>query len=264
MAVENAVDFVLERTLITRDGVRVRAGFAPGPAGGDLAIVLAHGFNARIDKPVNLAILRALVQDCAVVAVEFRGHGASGGECTLGDKEVYDVAAAVRWARTLGFGRVATVGFSMGASVVVRHAGLIGGVDAVVAVSGPAFWNYRGTAVMRRLHFGVENPVGRRVVRHVLRTRVIPPPWPEPWPEPPAQAAERIPPVPFLIVHGTQDGFFPLEHPQALSRAAAAGAAARGVPDNTAVWIRDIGHAEAAMDEELVSEISRWVGRSTR
>lgn len=238
--------------------MRLRAGFTPGP-GGDCAIVLVHGFNATIDKDANLDVMAVLSQSFPVIAVEQRGHGASGGECTLGDLEIHDVAAAVDWAHRLGFTSVATVGFSMGASVVVRHAALLGDVDATVAVSGPAFWNYRGTPIMRRLHFGVEHPVGRLVVRHIMGTRVIPPPWPQPWPEAPVSAAERIPPMPFLIVHGTQDAFFPQEHPDALRRAAALGAAERGVPDHTELWLRPFGHAEAAIPPELLREVTQWL-----
>ena len=54
--------------------------------------------------------------------------------------EVLDVEAVVDWARELGYERVATVGFSMGATIVVRHAALCAGVVAVAAVSGPSRW----------------------------------------------------------------------------------------------------------------------------
>lgn len=244
--------------MLTDDDVRLRAAHAPGP-GGDTAVVLAHGFNAGIDKVPNRQVATTLATRFPVVAVELRGHGRSGGLCTLGDKEVHDVEAAVRWARTLGYRRVATVGFSMGASIVVRHAGLVGGVDAVVEVSGPAFWNYRGTSIMRMLHFGVENPVARLWLTHVMRTRVIPPPWPEPWPASPVEAAALIPPIPFLVVHGTEDGFFPVEHPAALANAARAGAEERQVPDHTELWLRPFGHAEAAIPRDLLLRITDWL-----
>jgi len=58
-----------------------------------------------------------------VVLFDFRGHGRSGGESTLGDLEIRDVAVAVAYARELGYERIATVGFSMGASIVLRQAG---------------------------------------------------------------------------------------------------------------------------------------------
>lgn len=263
MSAAARTDFLVERTLLTRDGVRLHAGFAPRQGSGTsaIAVVMVHGFNASITKQPNLAVQRILTETHPVVAVELRGHGSSQGLCTLGDKEILDVAAAVGWARTLGFERVVTVGFSMGASIVVRHAGLIGDVDAAVAVSGPAFWNYRGTPIMRRLHFGVENPLGRQVVSRVMGTRVIPPPWPQPWPESPEQAARRIAPLPFLVVHGTQDGFFPQDHPQALRQAVTTGASERGVRDSGELWLRPFGHAEAAIPAEVVREISRWVAQ---
>ena len=81
-----------------------------------------------------------------VVSFDFRGHGRSGGLSTLGDREIKDLDVAVRYASELGYQRVAAVGFSMGASIVLRYAGLVGGVDAVVSVSGPGRWYYRGTA----------------------------------------------------------------------------------------------------------------------
>ncbi|MFN8125203.1 MAG: alpha/beta fold hydrolase [Candidatus Nanopelagicales bacterium] len=250
--------FSEERTLLTEDAVRIRAGHVPGP-GGDAALVVAHGFNAGIGKAPNLRVVRILAERFPIVAPEFRGHGDSDGECTLGDKEILDLEAAVRWARTLGYSRIATVGFSMGASIVVRHAGLVGGVDAVVEVSGPAFWNYRGTPIMRMLHFGVENPLARQWLTRVMGTRVVEPPWPEPWPESPVEAAEHIPPTPFLVVHGTQDGFFPLEHPMAIANAAHTGAEARGVRDHTELWVEDFGHAEAAIETALLLRISDWL-----
>ena len=40
----------------------------------------------------------------------------------------------------------------MGAAVAIRHAGF-GGVNAVVAVSGPSRWFYQGTTRMRLLTF---------------------------------------------------------------------------------------------------------------
>src|SRR6202044_4084818 len=96
----------------------------------------------------------------------------------------------VAYARQLGYKRIAAVGFSMGASVVLRHAGLIGGLDAVVSVSGPGRWYYRGTERMRRVHFAVEHRLGRWVAKRALDTRITPQAW-RPVPMPPARAAAR-------------------------------------------------------------------------
>lgn len=143
--------------------------YEPGPTGrdrSDLVFVVAHGFTGDADRPHVRRIAAAFARHGAVVTFSFRGHGASGGRSTVGDREVLDLAAAVAWARGFGHARVVTVGFSMGGSVVLRHAALyaddaVAGTDAVVSVSSPARWYYRGTAPMRRLHWLVMRPAGR-------------------------------------------------------------------------------------------------------
>ncbi|NGO14349.1 alpha/beta fold hydrolase, partial [Streptomyces sp. HC44] len=178
------------RFLRTVDGVTIDAAYEPGrrtsgTVSDELVIVVAHGFTGDLDRPHVRRVADALAQYAAVVTFSFRGHGASGGRSTVGDREVLDLAAAVAWARELGHTRVATVGFSMGGSVVLRHAathrrgadqkheGRTGAyTDAVVSVSAPARWYYRGTAPMRRLHWVVTRPLGRTISRYGLRTRI--------------------------------------------------------------------------------------------
>ncbi|WP_433341078.1 alpha/beta fold hydrolase [Streptomyces sp. CA-253872] len=109
------------------DGVRIDAAYepGPGPVGGPV-VVLAHGFTGDLDRPHVRRAAHVLARHAAVVTFSFRGHGRSGGRSTVGDSEVLDLAAAVTWARSLGHSRVITLGFSMGGSVVLRHAGLHG------------------------------------------------------------------------------------------------------------------------------------------
>src|SRR5215470_20000342 len=126
------------RTIVTEDGVPIDAAHLPGDR--DLGIVLAHGFAQNWQRPGVWKVATKLNKFGGVVTFDFRGHGRSGGESTVGDKEIKDVDVAVGYARELGYGRIATIGFSMGGSVVLRHAGLMGGVDAVVSVSSPGQW----------------------------------------------------------------------------------------------------------------------------
>ncbi|MGE9694997.1 alpha/beta fold hydrolase [Streptomyces sp. CH6] len=114
-------------SLRAADGVRIDAAYepGPGPVGGPV-VVLAHGFTGDLDRPHVRRAARFLARHAAVVTFSFRGHGRSGGRSTVGDSEVLDLAAAVTWARSLGHSRVITLGFSMGGSVVLRHAGLHG------------------------------------------------------------------------------------------------------------------------------------------
>ncbi|MFI0736374.1 alpha/beta hydrolase [Streptomyces sp. NPDC021225] len=280
--------------LLTDDGVPIEAAYEPfgplaappaeppagpspsAPAAGvsGPAIVVAHGFTGALERPALRRAAAALGGHAAVVTFSFRGHGRSGGRSTVGDREVLDLAAAVRWARRLGHRRVATVGFSMGGSVVLRHAALYGAgteegagtgaleakggareregahTDAAVAVSAPARWYYRGTAPMRRVHWAITRPAGRLVSRYGLRTRIDARGW-DPEPLPPVAAAPLIAPTPLLIVHGDRDPYFPLDHPRSLAEAAD--------PSSTELWIEPgFGHAENAADAELLDRIAAW------
>src|SRR5271167_3647405 len=198
---------VTATTLVTEDGVPIDAIHLPGT--GDLAIVVAHGFTLSWQRSSVWRIANRFNQTAGVFTFDFRGHGRSGGLSTLGDREISDLDVVIAWARQLGYKRVAAVGFSMGASIVLRHAGLVGGLDAVVSVSGPGRWYYRGTEPMRRVHFAAEKRLGRAFTRHVLHTRISPEGWPVPDPVPPAEAAAMVSPTPLLIVHGDQDVYFP-------------------------------------------------------
>jgi pimeloyl-ACP methyl ester carboxylesterase len=274
-------------TLLTGDGVRIEAVYTPCTAGseaaedGTAAVVLAHGFTGAADRPAVLRAAGVFARRAAVITFSFRGHGRSGGRSTVGDREVLDLAAAVAWARSLGHRRIVTVGFSMGGSVVLRHAALYpapeAGVsvteepavpgadpvgrrteahdgragahaDAVVAVSAPARWYYRGTAPMRRLHWVVTRPTGRLVGRFGFRTRIHRDDW-NPVPLSPVEAVPLIT-APLLIVHGDRDPYFPVDHPRML--AAASGGRAE-------FWLEHgMGHAENAADEELLTRIAGW------
>jgi pimeloyl-ACP methyl ester carboxylesterase len=235
-------------TLVTRDGVPIETVHLPGPK--DLAIVLAHGFTLSWQRPPVWRAATRLNQAAGILTFDFRGHGRSGGLSTLGDLEIHDVDVVARYARELGYQTVATVGFSMGGSVVLRHAALLGGASAVVSVSSPGRWYYRGTLPMRRLHWAVERRLGRLITRRFLDTRVSSGSW-DPVPMPPAEAASLIAPVPLLIVHGEQDHYFPVEHARQLY------AAAR---DPKELWvIPDMTHAESGCSDATLDRIAQWV-----
>ncbi|MCG0287790.1 alpha/beta hydrolase [Streptomyces sp. PSAA01] len=319
----------LRATLLTDDAVSIEALYESSPAPGTepsdhLVLVVGHGFTGALERPALRRVASAFAQRTAVITFSFRGHGRSGGRSTVGDREVLDLAAAVRWARRLGHRRVATVGFSMGGSVVIRQAALYGkndeiqpvhvahdgertgrspgrtdpaagatdgeapgkpgepgeaadgaapdaagsaapvaagsaapvaavdsaAPDAVIAVSAPARWYYRGTAPMRRVHWAVTRPAGRLVSRYGLRTRIDPRGW-DVDPLSPVAAAPLIAPTPLLIVHGDRDPYFPLDHPRMLASAAD--------PSTSELWIEPgFGHAETAASPALLTRIADW------
>ena len=235
-------------TLYSMDGVRIDAGHLAGSDG--LCVVLAHGFTGTWRQPATRRIATELARVGGVIAIDLRGHGRSGGLSTVGDREVLDVDAAVRHARHLGYARVALVGFSMGGMIVIRHAALLGGVEAVVSVSAPARWYYRDTKPMRRAHWAIERRTGRLAVRLARRTRITSRRWVRE-PEAPCLVAGRISPVPFLVVHGDADPFLPVEHAEQLYDAAS---------EPRELWIEPgFGHAEGAATRRLISRVGDWI-----
>ena len=236
----------------TEDGVLLHAVHRP-TSSMDLGLVVAHGFTNRVSAPHVKAIADHLGTRVGVLSFDFRGHGRSGGHSTVGDKEALDVAAAVAAARRLGYRRVVTVGFSMGGACVIRQAGLRLGPeqpDAVVSVSAVAWWHYRGTKAMRRVHYAIERRTGRAFARWAMKTRI----WHEPWdpvpPDPSACAAMLTPATPLLLVHGDEDHYFGLDHAYALHKAA----------PHADLWVEHgMAHAETAATPELLDRVVDWV-----
>jgi pimeloyl-ACP methyl ester carboxylesterase len=220
-------------------------------------VVLGHGFTGAASRPAVSRITARLARRSAVLALDFRGHGESAGLSTVGDAEVLDLDAAVGWARAAGYGRVVTVGFSMGGSAVLRHAAGAGAtsglaprhqVDAVVSVSAASRWYARDTVPMRRVHWLCETRAGRALTAAAFGTRLASG-WPE-LPESPVEVVGRIAPTPLLLVHGDQDSYFPAAHLAALAAAAGPGAERWLVPG--------YGHAEIAATPALVDRIGAW------
>jgi pimeloyl-ACP methyl ester carboxylesterase len=241
------------RLLTTVDGVRIAALHLVGDPG--LCLVVVHGFTGNWGEERVRKVMGRLQAFGGVVAIDMRGHGLSGGETTMGDAEIHDVAAAVAWARELGYRRVATVGFSLGGAVVIREAALLsdgpGRVDAVVSVSAPAFWYYKGTRVTRVAHWFVETRPGRLAMR-ARGVRISSRGWTLPHPMAPHEAAADLR-VPLLVVHGDVDHYFPVEHPKAIH------AAAESSGVRTDLWIeRGFAHAESSVSVETLDRIGAW------
>jgi uncharacterized protein len=240
----------------TEDGVRL-AGIAlpalaePAPPGArPLTFVVAHGFTNSTARAPFGRLAGWLRRFGAVRAVDFRGHGRSGGASGVGgDPELLDVDAAVAAARADGADAVVTLGLSMGGGAALRQAALgRHRPDAVVSVSAVSRWYVRDTLPMRRVHWLLETSAGRRLGSRLVGLRLD-----EPWltpPPAPLQVVSRIAPTPLLLVHGDADAYFPLEHFRTLAQAAGPGATAWVVPG--------FGHAESGATAPLVERIGRW------
>jgi pimeloyl-ACP methyl ester carboxylesterase len=213
-------------------------------------VVLAHGFanwhrHARVHS-----FATALAADASVIVVDLRGHGLSEGVTSVGANEWLDVAAAVAVAPESD--AVVLVGTSMGAGASIVYAGVAaaGGlrrVDAVVAVSGPAWWTYRGNqSGVRGVLSAVTSPLTRRVMRTLLRVRSAKPPA-QGWIDP-VSVVGAIAPTPVVLVHDAKDWYFGIDHIAALEAAG-----------EVEVWWCEGGHATDLLTDDLRSRVAAEV-----
>lgn len=108
--------------------------FAPGRPG-DGAVLLLHGL--RSDRRALASRMTMLARcGCAVLAVDLRAHGESGGGAvTLGLREAEDAARALAWLRAAAPGeRVGGLGISLGGAALAL-ASRSSPVDALVLES---------------------------------------------------------------------------------------------------------------------------------
>lgn len=207
--------------LHTDDGERLGASLLPGPADADRgpAVVLLHGFAAHRRKPRYAWLADELATRLTVLAPDLRGHGTSSGRSGLGADEHADVAAAVDHLRDRGHDWIAVVGVSMGATSAAHAA--VRGVerDATVLVSSPGWIELEPTTrPMQQLRRIWRSAPGRGALRAVTGVRVVASRGWSPPPDP-ADAVSALT-GPLLVVHGTDDHYFPIAHGEAVAAAA--------------------------------------------
>jgi pimeloyl-ACP methyl ester carboxylesterase len=231
--------------LITSDGVRLSA-LAYGGRDADVAVVFGHGFTGSQRNPKVVGLAEHLSRTAAVYTADFRGHGASGGLSTLGAREVDDLEAVLAVARDR-HPTVVSMGASMGGFIALRHAGLGGAVDGVVAISSPAVGGHPQRTRARLLSLAVHTRRGRRLL-DLYGTRVG---SFESAVTPPLDLVGAIAPIPVAIVHGARDRYVPVSDAYALFDRL-------GEPRRLVV-LPQFGHAEAGFDTRFASSLEEIV-----
>lgn len=191
--------------LVTDDDVRLSARRIAARGRARATVVVVHGFAATSDEARVAGLAEALhAADFEVLLYDSRGHGASGGETTLGDLEQLDVAAAVATVRDADV-PVLIVGASMGAIGVLRFAAdTTEALAGIVTVSCPSRWrlprNARGigAAVL------TQTPVGRLLASRLMHVRISRGLFARP--APPVELVPRIR-APLALIHGLADPF---------------------------------------------------------
>jgi alpha-beta hydrolase superfamily lysophospholipase len=210
-------------------------------------VVLVHGFASSKDDRNVVGLADELVRlGFDVVSYDARGHGESGGVCTLGDLEAQDVAAAVAWAQRPGT-PIVLVGASMGGIAVLRHAAVSADVTGLVVVSSPSEW--RVPLRIRALVTAglTRTKAGRWVAARRMRVRIHPV-WSAA--EPPRVLVSRVT-SPLAIVHGYRDRMIP--HRAALELHL------EGERYRRLVLVPDMGHAFDPLGHAAITEAVDWV-----
>jgi fermentation-respiration switch protein FrsA (DUF1100 family) len=125
---ENGIPYQ-EIEMHTSDGIRLAAWYTP-PQNGAL-ILVAHGYGDRRSEDFYSLFAE---HGYGVLAWDFRGHGASGGELvTLGYHEVLDVEAALEFALTQpDVNHIGGWGGSMGGVTMIRATAKHPKIEALV------------------------------------------------------------------------------------------------------------------------------------
>ncbi len=235
-----------DATLRTADGVLLRARWWEAARPGDGAVVLVHGLAGSKDAPGVVALAADLAgTGHHVLAYDARGHGASGGLCTLGSLERLDVAAAVAEARRRT-GRVVVAGASLGAIAALRHAVTDPDLAGVVLVSSPARWRLPWRPRVLAATALTRTAPGRRFAERRLRVRIAPG-WTDS--EPPVTLVARLR-LPVAVVHGERDRMIRLREAVELAVAAPGPCRLRVVPG--------MGHAFDPAGAQAIREAVEW------
>jgi pimeloyl-ACP methyl ester carboxylesterase len=268
--------------MITADGVRLAARWwepasTTDASAGPVAVVLVHGFAASKDEvAVEEVAGRLSASGHPVLTYDSRGHGESGGLCTLGDLERLDVGAAVDAAAERA-GAVVVVGTSMGGVAVLNHMATVASGETLdhaagtaeppagaasgafvaptvtrgaVVVATPARWQIPRTMRGAAAAVMTQTGAGRAVAARRFQTRLAV------RPRRGAPPVERIQAVaqPVAVIHGLADRFLPSTAATALFSAA--------LEPRRLDLVPGMGHGfcEAALDP--IEAAVAWVART--
>lgn len=235
--------------LHTVDGVKLHAVRLHGPEGCGATVVLSHGFANWHRHPKIHEFATKLAQHVNVIVLDLRGHGLSEGISTLGAYEWLDVMAAVE--QVPDSDALILLGTSMGSGASVIYAGMAGRgqagrrADAVIAVSGPAWWGGRDAArgVGRVLELAA-SPFLRAALKYLMRVRIAGPG--RDGRIDPVSVVGDIEPAPLVIIHDKADWYFGPDQVEAMMSAAG---------PNAQLWWREGGHATDLFNKDLLKQI---------
>jgi fermentation-respiration switch protein FrsA (DUF1100 family) len=193
-------------TLTAADGLKIAGWYFPGvkPAG----IVLVHGIHAN--RAALMPEAKILAQaGYHLLMIDLRGHGYSGDDyLTYGYREAWDVQAAVDYlAAAPGVKQVGVLGISMGGAAAVRAAGLEPRIKAVVVESSYSSLPAAVEDAFDKFSVFPKRPFAPLVINIVERIVGVNINQVDS-----ARDLATLSPRAVLIIHGANDGLFPVSH----------------------------------------------------
>jgi pimeloyl-ACP methyl ester carboxylesterase len=202
-------------TITTSDGVALAATLLP--RGRPSLLVIGHGISSSRRSSAIVWLAERLAEHHDVLAFDWRGHGASGGQAGLGTHEHLDLAAVLTAARELGYARVGLIGESMGGLITLATLGgpapfAFPRPDRIATLAAPVDYaltvGWRPYAVRRVAPLAWARPAAPLLG---FRLGPVSPPRPR---DLLAQIGE-----PLLVVHGDRDTTVKVENAYLISQA---------------------------------------------
>ncbi len=123
-----------EIKIITSDGVKIAVNHYENNS--ESVIILAPGWFMTKDSKSFKEMSKVFSQYCSVMAMDFRGHGKSGGFYTFTSKEENDLKSVIEYAQKK-YKKIYLMGFSLGAAVSLIVCSELDVIEKLIVVSAP-------------------------------------------------------------------------------------------------------------------------------
>jgi len=192
-------------------------------------IILCHGIKHYKDAPVFTKISREFEKDYDIINMDLRGHGRSGGRCTLTSLEVKDLKAVVNYARKKHT-KLGIIGFSLGAATAILEAANYKNINSLIVVSpftkiskvNLRFWEDEAFYSIKE---DITDPNKKVKIGNIFLSK-----------QDPIDVIDKISPIPVLFLHGTEDWVIDVSHSQQLYE--------KAKPPKKLIIIKKAAHAE--------------------
>lgn len=191
----------------TEDGIKIA--FNELNRGKDKVIIICHGISQYKNSPIFTRMAREFEDDYDIINMDLRGHGQSGGRCTLTALEVYDLKAVVDYARK-NHKKVGVIGFSLGAATAILETANYKNIDSLILISpftkisevNFRFWKKPAIHSMK-------THLNDRKLKVKMGNVFLPK-------QDPLEVIDKISPIPVLFLHGAEDWVIDTSHSQRL------------------------------------------------